>query len=74
MSYTDAMSGIVDDLAGRLTGVDAERARLAVFGLFASMVGTLQLSRAVTDRALADDILDQGLRNALCLIDATGEG
>jgi TetR/AcrR family transcriptional repressor of nem operon len=29
------------------------------------MVGTLQLSRALADRQLADDVLQQGIRNAL---------
>jgi AcrR family transcriptional regulator len=69
-SYTDGMMGIVDDLAGRLGGVAGKRERLAVLGFFASMVGTLQLSRAITDPTLADEVLDQGLRNAMALIDA----
>jgi TetR/AcrR family transcriptional repressor of nem operon len=34
------------------------------------MVGTLQLSRALADRQLADAILDQGIENALRLLDA----
>jgi len=69
-SYTDHMMGVVDDLAEHLTGVEATRARVQVLCLFASMVGTLQLSRALTDRALADDVLEQGVRNALALLDA----
>jgi TetR/AcrR family transcriptional regulator, transcriptional repressor for nem operon len=35
------------------------------------MVGTLQLSRALADRQLADDILEQGIHNALTVLDAT---
>jgi AcrR family transcriptional regulator len=70
VSYTDGMTEMVDDLAGRLTGVDASSARVQVLGLFASMVGVLQLSRAVTDPALSEEVLDQGVRNALVLIDA----
>jgi TetR/AcrR family transcriptional regulator, transcriptional repressor for nem operon len=69
-SYTEGMMGIVDDLAGRLTDGVTIRARVQVLGLFASMVGTLQLSRAITDQALADEVLDQGVSNALGLIDA----
>jgi hypothetical protein len=34
------------------------------------MVGTLQLSRALADRQLADDVLDQGIHNALALLGA----
>jgi hypothetical protein len=40
---------------------------LSLLGL---MAGTLQLCRALTDRQLSDDLLDQGLRNALALVDA----
>jgi len=31
------------------------------------MAGTLQLSRALTDRQLADEVLEQGIHNALAL-------
>ena len=34
------------------------------------MAGTLQLSRALADRQLADEVLDQGIQNALALLDA----
>jgi hypothetical protein len=34
------------------------------------MVGTLQLSRALADRRFADEILEQGLANALGLMSA----
>ena len=34
------------------------------------MVGTLQLSRALADRQLADEVLEQGIHNALTLLDA----
>jgi hypothetical protein len=39
--------------------------------VFAMMAGTLQLSRALADRQLADAVLDQGLQNALALQGAT---
>jgi TetR/AcrR family transcriptional repressor of nem operon len=38
------------------------------------MVGTLQVSRALADRRLAGAVLEQGIRNALTLLDATQEG
>jgi hypothetical protein len=38
--------------------------------VFALMAGTLQLSRALADRQLADEVLDQGLQNALVLLSA----
>jgi TetR/AcrR family transcriptional regulator, transcriptional repressor for nem operon len=34
------------------------------------MVGTLQLSRALADRQLADEVLEQGIENALALLGA----
>jgi TetR/AcrR family transcriptional regulator, transcriptional repressor for nem operon len=33
-------------------------------------VGTLQLSRALADRQLADEVLEQGIHNALALLDS----
>lgn len=71
-SYSDGMLAIVDDLAGRLEGVPPRDARVAVLALFASMVGTMQLSRALTDRPLADAVLEQGIRNGLMLIRSAG--
>jgi hypothetical protein len=38
--------------------------------VFALMAGTLQLSRALADRQLADAVLDQGIQNALVLLGA----
>jgi len=52
--------------------VEPSAARVVVLGMFASMVGTIQLSRALTDRELADAVLAQGVRNALFLIGAAG--
>jgi TetR/AcrR family transcriptional repressor of nem operon len=36
--------------------------------LLAMMAGTLQLSRALTDRQLSDDLLEQGIDNAFTLL------
>jgi TetR/AcrR family transcriptional regulator, transcriptional repressor for nem operon len=38
--------------------------------IFAMMVGTLQLSRSLADRQLADAVLEQGLQNVLALLGA----
>jgi hypothetical protein len=38
--------------------------------VFALMAGTLQLSRALADKQLADAVLDQGIQNALVLLGA----
>jgi hypothetical protein len=34
------------------------------------MVGTLQVSRTLADRRLADEVLEQGMQNALALLGA----
>jgi TetR/AcrR family transcriptional regulator, transcriptional repressor for nem operon len=34
------------------------------------LAGTLQLSRALSDRQLADQLLEQGMRNAFALLEA----
>lgn len=39
--------------------------RIRALTMIAAMAGTLQLSRAMADRELADQILDQGIRNTL---------
>ena len=69
-AYTDGMVGIMDDFAAHLSPDDLDSARVTMFAVFASMVGTLQLSRAIADPQLADAVLEQGIANALSLLDA----
>ena len=64
------MLAIIDDIAARLAPDDPHSARAKTLSIYALMVGTLQLSRALADRQLADEILEQGIRNALTLLDA----
>lgn len=45
------------------------RSPLAAEPLLTMMVGTLQLSRALTDRKFADEVLDRGIENAPTFID-----
>jgi TetR/AcrR family transcriptional regulator, transcriptional repressor for nem operon len=68
--YTDGLLVVIDDIAARLAPDDPESARVKTLSVFALMVGTLQLSRALVDRQLADEVLEQGLRNALALLGA----
>jgi TetR/AcrR family transcriptional regulator, transcriptional repressor for nem operon len=68
-AYTDGVLDIIDDMAARLAPDDPLSARTTTLSVYAMMVGTLQLSRAVTDRQLADDLLEQGTRNALAVLD-----
>jgi TetR/AcrR family transcriptional repressor of nem operon len=69
-AYTDGLLVVIDDIAARLAPDDPESARARTLGIFALMAGTLQLSRALAARQLADDVLEQGIENALALLDA----
>ena len=67
--YTAELLGIADDIAARLDRTDADAARTDALALFATMIGTLQLARALTDRDLSDQLLARGVKTALKLID-----
>ena len=69
-AYTDGLLDVIDDITARLDPDDPPSARVKTLSVFAMMAGTLQLSRALADRKLADEILDQGIQNALTLLDA----
>jgi TetR/AcrR family transcriptional repressor of nem operon len=69
-SYTDGQVAIIDKVAARLAPDDPKSARVRTLGVFALMVGTLQVSRAMADRQLADDVLEQGIQNAFALLGA----
>lgn len=70
-AYTDGLLGIVDDIAARVAPDDPESVRRKTLGIFAIMIGTLQLSRAIADRRLADQVLEQGFHDALGLLDSS---
>ena len=70
-AYTDGLLVSIDDIAARLAPHDPRSARVKTLSVFAMMVGTLQLSRSLADRQLADEVLEQGLQNALALLDDT---
>ena len=69
-AYTDGLLAVIDDVAARLAPHDPPSARAKTLSVFALMAGTLQLSRALADRQLADEVLDQGIQNALVLLGA----
>jgi hypothetical protein len=73
-AYTEGQLAIIDDVAARLAPDDPPSARVQALGVFALMVGTLQVSRALADRSLADAVLAQGTQNALALLDGVRHG
>ena len=73
-AYTDGQVAIIDDVAARLAPDDPRSARVQALGVFALMVGTLQVSRALADQRLADEVLEQGIQNALALLGSGRQG
>jgi TetR/AcrR family transcriptional repressor of nem operon len=69
-AYTDGVLVVIDGLAARMAPEDPLSARVKALSLLGLMAGTLQLARALTDRQLSDELLEQGLHNALALIGA----
>jgi TetR/AcrR family transcriptional repressor of nem operon len=67
-AYTDGARAIVDEIAARLAPADPPSARGRALALYTMAVGTLQLSRALSDPELSDQVLRQGLENALAFV------
>ena len=67
--FTDELMAEIDDIASRLDPADLEAARVDALTVFGLMVGTLQLARALTDRDLSDQLLEQGAETALKMLD-----
>jgi AcrR family transcriptional regulator len=68
-AYTEQMLEMIDGLASLLGEKDPKVAQARALSILASMVGILQLSRALTDEALADEVLAAGLENIRVLMD-----
>ena len=66
----DGVLVIVDDIAARLAPDDPRSARVKTLSVFAMMVGTLQLSRALADQQLTDQVFEECIQNALVLLGA----
>jgi hypothetical protein len=65
---------LADEVASRLAPQDPASARAAVLGAFATLIGTLQLARAVTDASISDAILEQGEVQAVAALGLAANG
>jgi TetR/AcrR family transcriptional regulator, transcriptional repressor for nem operon len=63
-AYTDGAQAILEEIAARLAPEDPQSARAKALGLYTIAVGTLQVSRVVSDPKVADEVLEQGIQNA----------
>lgn len=64
-TYTERLIEYVQLMADHVPSKDPRVCRQKAMGIFAIMIGTLQLSRAVSDKALSDQILRSGIDNAM---------
>ncbi|MFJ9010062.1 TetR/AcrR family transcriptional regulator [Streptomyces canus] len=69
-AYTDGVLILVEGIADRMAPEAPSSARVKALSLLGLMAGTLQLSRALTDSRLANELLEQGIDNALALLDS----
>ena len=67
--FADELLDTADDIAARLDPTDPDGARTNALALFGMMIGTLQLARALPDRSESDQLLAQGVKTALKLLD-----
>lgn len=73
-AYTAGVTELADALAAHLDPDCPERLRVDVLAILASLIGTLQLSRALDDDTLAEELLARGTRTALEMLDRAGDG
>ncbi|MFD5340686.1 TetR/AcrR family transcriptional regulator [Streptomyces hawaiiensis] len=67
-AYTDGARAILNEIAVRLTPEDPQSARGEALGLYTLLVGTMQLSRALSDPKFSDEVLERGIENALTFL------
>jgi TetR/AcrR family transcriptional repressor of nem operon len=72
-AYSEGALTIVEEIATRLAPDDPESARGHALSVLALMAGTMQLSRAMADPRLAEEVLEQGIQNTLALAGAKSE-
>ncbi len=67
-AYTEGVRVILDEIAVRLSPRNPQSAQGKALALYTMAVGTMQLSRALSDPVLANEVLARGLENALALL------
>jgi len=67
-AYTKGAKTILDEICARLAPEDPGSARGTALALYAMMIGTMQLARALSDRKLSDTVLEDGIRSAHAML------
>lgn len=65
--FSTRVEAFLHRIAAQLTALPEPERKPAAIGIFGVMLGTLQLSRAVTDEALSNSVLESGIQAALRL-------
>lgn len=68
-AFTGKMSDLIALMAEQIRQGSAEERRRKAIAIYAIMVGALQLSRAVNDRRLSDEILENAVKTAVAIAD-----
>lgn len=68
-AFTGKMSDLIALMAEQIRQGSAEERRRKAIAIYAIMVGALQLSRAVSDRRLSDEILENAVKTAVAIAD-----
>lgn len=68
--YSEGLSEIVDSLASIQDKNNVAKSRQLTLALVGMLIGTLQLSRAVTDPLLSNELLDSGKKAAFALLES----
>lgn len=66
-AFTDKVSDIITLMAEQIRQGSAEERRRKAITVYATMVGALQLARAVNDKQLSDEILEHAVEAAIAL-------
>jgi TetR/AcrR family transcriptional repressor of nem operon len=69
-AYTKGTKTILDEICTRLSPEDPGSALGTAVALFAMIIGTMQLARALSDRKLSDAVLAEGIRSAKAMLAA----
>ncbi len=69
MPSTGKMSDIITLMAAQIPQGSREERRRKAISVYATMVGAVQLSRAVNDRQLSEEILENAVDAAIALVE-----
>ena len=69
-AYTKGAKTILDEISARLDPEDPASALGTALALYAMLIGTMQLARALSDRKLSDAVLTEGIKTAMGMLAA----